>query len=415
MRLLRSFIASLALSIGWTAAAQGGPRNALVHGNREFAYSAQVFHWVPREERFQPRQDLPPIYHPPAPEVVDIAWDGALAYRVVMENERKELQYGMNLMTPTGPAWFWRPGMLMPEHSELVIAAGRRALVRQEVPVAPGGAQEKGLLQLWLFDLVEGTKTIVDQETGWPSRMTVAGCVLEGDIYAFFGTGRILRLKKEGQTTEVVTDNFWSELPIPLGPFLRPFLGKTIYQAPSFLLKPFFSENGALYFVASAPRKNPESMVAPMAAAAREFFARASPEHKKILIDRGSYPVKEDTIRNADWEGLFFLEWRPESKTMHLLGKEKWSHLTRVPSYWPEGMQVPDIDGFLDLASGLAPYQVAADGRLQALDSLCKYPRANPAKPTARPATGAPTEKGTSSTGLKTAPSQVVPSSRKFQ
>lgn len=360
-----------AFVIGSALAAQSGPRNTMSAGRREFAYQGRVYAWDPKAGGFVPREDLPPLVTAMSPGVRDLAWDGTWAYMLLEGAGGLELQHGLALATPDGPAWFWRPGPRLPPHSELIVVAGRRALLRQEVPAAEGIPREQGRLVLLLLDLVDGSRTEVDAEAGWPERLTVAGCVLDGDMLVFWGTGRVIRLTPEGRTAKVETPNFWTDLGIDLSPNLREFMGKKYFQAPTNCRKPFLLEDGRVGAAFRATQKVPEALVETYVT---KFYIAVDEKLKFRMIEQQVFPVTEASKRRATVEVLLFMAWDPTARKMRLLERSTWEDLVQDPEF-PHSQKIKEIEGHHELKGNPAAFQMASDGRIRPLETLLQAPR----------------------------------------
>jgi hypothetical protein len=311
--------------------------------------------------------DLPPLYNSAAREgIQDIAWDGEWAYRVVRVGDVAEIQHGLALPTNVGIHWFWRPGPTMPPRSEMVVAAGRRAILRQDQPAQEGQPPENGKLRLLLFDLVDGSQTLIEEQVGVPDRLSVAGCVLDADVYCFWATGKVLKLVPESASMRVESENFWTDLPLELAPSDSQFLGKRVFSPPTNLVKPFFTPDGKIGLAFSARHKVQAAITE---SAMTDYFRSLDSASQHALIARGEYPLTEELKKNSTVEIKLFIEWDPATRKMQLIDDEKWTHLVQDPPL-PVGMEIPRIKGFHIFKNPPTAFQFGKDGKIHGLDSL---------------------------------------------
>lgn len=357
--------AILALA-GCPLLSQGGPRNVSLGGVRELAVQARVYRWNEEAGAFIPRSDLPPLYWSQSERVKDITWDGEWAYRVVDHAGVLELQHGLALATPTGPCWFWRPGVRLAPGSEVVVASGRRAVIRVEKPATEGQAREFGKVHLNLLDLVEGSEIPLDEQTGVPDRLSVVGCIIDGTIHCFWATGKVLKLSADSRNPDVEVENFWNGLPIQPAPTVTQFMGYRIYSPPAWLRKPAITADGKVVLGSAVRRKVPEEVAIPMAT---EIFRVSNSEFRQRMIDQGAFPITEEAKQRFNLEVNLMLEWDPLNRTMKLAEPGRWEHLAQdIPL--PEGVKSPPLPGYKVIKNKPVAFQVAADGRIQSLESL---------------------------------------------
>lgn len=344
---------------------QGGPRNIQVGGVREFAYRSRVYTWSEKAGAFLLRRELPPLFSAQDSESVrDIAWDGEWAYRVVVRDGKGEIQHGMVQATQQGPQWFWRPGPQLAAQAEMVIAAGRRAVFREERPAPEGQPREMGSVRLTMVDLVEERTTVLDEQPGIPGQLTVTGCVLDGQMFCFWGTGKVLRIGTVDTSPKVESENFWNDLDLELAPFYSVFLGATRFVPPRQSKKPFFTRDGRLAMRILFERKMPEKLIERLMIEA--YQAMDEPD-KKRMRDQGAYPVTEKSLQKATAEASMFFEWDFQSRKMREMEISRWQHLMcpppmppmRTPVYLPKGMGLEVLKGDHE------GFQVDAENRVQ--------------------------------------------------
>ncbi len=385
---LRALLLALALS-GPLLMAQNGPRNLMNSGNREVAYGGRVFRWNGPARAFVPRSELPPLFRSAAGEgIQDSAWDGEWAYRVIATEQGRELQSGLAQHTQYGLAWFWRPGIAMPPRSTLVVAAGRRAILRQEEPAAEGSHPEKGKLKLVLLDLVGGGLQVIDEQPGNPSRLSVAGCVLDGDLFCFWGSGRILKLTSDSQSVRVESENFWLDLPWEVAPVGYTIKGRTIYDRPSHNQRPFFTADGSIVLCLNATRIVPQSLQEKVSQEYDAYFNRQDAPTQQLMRERNHYPIPKESKDAPYQPDQVFLEWDPTHRKIRLVEED------RCAQVWTDCILVDYgspfvLKGFHALKGNPAGYQFDADGWIQSLESLLKPSGPANERPPVRPSGGA--------------------------
>ena len=356
---------------GWLGAADRIPM-VRVGGQVQAVHRDRIHIWDPATKTWRLRNPAEPsMAEANLGPILREFWDGTWAVRVqrIQGTYRTAAQPGFMEQTPTGPRWFWRPPVDLPDLSRVLAYFEGRLLLRMDRDPGPSvKSQGKPRVELAWLDPLNGSIDLIESVPYSPRGMQFVSILVDGDLLVLSNRGHLWRAKAGGRSFSTIRVNLWEGIEPPVISVESQEFGAP-EMAPDFSSYPCFDQDGSILFPITGLIPSMHSK-----AEMEALWPRLNKRRQEELKALGTFPFKKEEYQGGD-RAFRVVRLELDPLKASLLEPGRYSGLVgQDPEH---GKPLPV------LKEDLGDLAVAADGSLRSAYEVLDH-KPEPVKPTTK-------------------------------